>query len=262
LRGTPEQQLMVVIHLTDTKHTGEKFANVVIDPHQVFWHVGKKEDLARIPVSIPKARALLCEDLNENKFTKFVINVLKESGVELPESDLFIIVERLNREDLHGAYTELQKFIHLIQANKGSYTERDLRWIGGGQHHTVIDLFNAFVAKQDPLPILFDLEKQDVAPLQILGFFFDNIERLILLKVFKSKGGSVNDFAAKFKLHPYFTMKFDQATSTIPPQDVFRWHQRLCSMDVTLKYAGVSGYTIWQSFFLEESRDVGFAQQQ
>jgi hypothetical protein len=251
-RSTPRHNLMI---LTEPKGNLSVFSK--FDPaHQIIWSLGDAKELKSFPINIHKTMCFYCEDLSDIKFGVMVAALFKQHDLEVAPDLLTQIIDRLDREDLFWSVSEVEKFI--VYAKKLSVVTADsIKWVGSDRLYTVIDLYNSFLQRNvTALKILSALEQQDVAILQILGFFFEAVEKVLLLKIHKNNGGDANSFADKMKLMPYIAMKIDKTSSHLHINTIFRWYSRLCILDKGMKYSGVNGYTLLKSFILEEILSV------
>jgi hypothetical protein len=241
---------MLIVYDWDAKHKrADTLQNMDIGTHHLIWHVKSKAEAEGLGLGIPPTRYLACEDMSEARFPTFIRSVLKEHGTEL----ISLLAERLDRGDLYEAWHELVKFskFHKDTASK------DITVVGVAKKSTVFDLFNAFLRRQSvTLEVLNNLAENGTHPLQIFGFMTEAVRRIILLRVFKSKGVAVNDCAATIGLNPYFANRLEKDSSGIDTNRVFEWYSRLCDLDIAMKYSGLDGWLVLKTFFLEGLADV------
>jgi DNA polymerase III delta subunit len=212
--------------------------------------VEKEDHLPK--VKMPNGKLYACQELNELKFIRFVSSTLSDAGLKLPETAVHEIVNRLDPKDLYYTHSEIQKFVALVKYRE-TVTSQDIRTVGGDKKKTIFDLIDAFLLRRDDLgKILMGLEQQGEIPLVILTMLFDTVEKAILLKSMKSKGGGLESFIEATKTHPFQAKKLDGAILNLSADTLVAWHDRLCSIDIALKYSGQNEYTTLRAFFLEQ----------
>jgi DNA polymerase III delta subunit len=214
--------------------------------YHLIWHLDKKEQL---PLIADKAHIFFARDLTEDSFVKFVETIFVENGITLSPDTIIKIVERLDKSDLYNAYNELYKLIQMVKSK--ALEEVPIGLIGNSKKFTVIDLFNNFMKKGDILPIISNLENQNIPAISINSFFMDSLCKMLIVKMYKDKKKELNDLQEKIGLHPYAIMKLKDQSGMVPLDTIISWHKRFCQLDVCLKYSGVNGYTLLKTNLME-----------
>jgi len=225
------------------------FKDVDIGGHHIIWTIENRDQLKELPFTVAKPHIFLCADFSDTKFVKFVQSVLDENKIDMEDDDVLYLVNRLDKDDLYGSYSELLKFIEQAKL-LDKITKRDIRWVGNPAKKTSLDLLDAFLKGKGTLGILGNLEFYETPPLLILAFLLEAMEKIILLKIYKARI-SISDLALRLKAHPYFLSKLDKLSTKLTTDKFIAWHKRLCQIDIGMKYSGVNGYILLKAFFLE-----------
>lgn len=242
----------VVVYDVNPNADHKRIRNLDLKGSHLVWVLSKKnKDLEGLP-KIPKDRKFPCFNLNDKNFIIFVKSTLSDHGLKISDDDCLSLTKRLDKDDLYYSHSELMKLVNNVKGT-GHLDSSSLKWIGDVQKKTNLDLLGDFLDKRPSLQkTLSNLEYQEIPPLQILSFLLNSIEKTVYVKIATHKKIEIKDLAKKLNSHVYFLNSIKDKTSRYDINTLMRWHNRLCLLDIGMKYSGVDGYTLLKSFFLEE----------